>query len=200
MRPCVALLHSDDDPAAPSSPSPTVDESLMPRLDAKEVAAVFSGPLHNFLLAEDEVLGPGAEEEAQRRRELLPKGKWYEGRWGEFHSAPWRVHYFYVPVNHQRVTKPRVREGGLAAIAEQLDEDEEDAGRYMVWGMTGRMLVDAARVAYAREPEFEHNSHFGDEAIIERLAGAGRLTEKKRPAAVELAQEEAKKAKEGSKM
>ncbi|KAG6362109.1 hypothetical protein INS49_010338 [Diaporthe citri] len=202
VRPCVALLHSGDDdesdhPAGP--PSPTVDESLMPRLDAKEVAAVFSGPLHNFLLASDEVL-PGEGED--RRRKLLPKGKWYEGRWAEFHEAPWRVHYFYVPVNHQRVTKPRVREGGLAAIAEQLEEEEEeeDAGRYMVWGMTGRMLVDAARVAYAREPEFEHNKHFGDEAIIERLAGAGRLQEKKRPAAVDLAQQEAKKAKEGSKM
>ncbi|KAJ0107904.1 hypothetical protein J7T55_007116 [Diaporthe amygdali] len=195
VRPCVALLHSDDDSAA-AAPSPTVDESLMPRLDAKEVAAVFSGPLHNFLLAQDEV-APGGDE-AQRRK-LLPKGKWYEGRWAEFHEARWRVHYFYVPVNHQRVTKPRVREGGLAAIAEQLDE-EEDVGRYMVWGMTGRMLVDAARVAYAREPEFEHNTHYGDEALIERLAGAGKLQEKKRPAVVELVQEEAKRAKEGSKM
>ncbi|KAI3401749.1 hypothetical protein diail_9413 [Diaporthe ilicicola] len=205
VRPCVALLHSDDDPDPAAPPSPTVDESLMPRLDAKEVAAVFSGPLHNFLLAQDEVLPPtGGEEqgeEAQKGRKLLPKGKWYEGRWGEFHGVPWRVHYFYVPVNHQRVTKPRVREGGLAAIADELEEEEDDdAGRYMVWGMTGRMLVDVARVAYAAEPEFEHNKHFGDEAIIERLAGAGRLTEKKRPAAVELAQQEAKKAKEGSKM
>ena len=210
MRPCVALLHSGDDdesdrPAA-GPPAPTVDESLMPRLDAKEVAAVFSGPLHNFLLAEDEVVvpsdGDGDGDEARRRmRALLPGGKWYEGRWAEFHEAPWRVHYFYVPVNHQRVTKPRVREGGLAAIAEQLEEEEEEgAGRYMVWGMTGRMLVDAARVAYAREPEFEHNKHYGDEALIERLAGAGRLGEKKRPAVAELAQQEAKKAKEGSKM
>lgn len=202
VRPCVALLHSGDDdetdePDRTAPPSPTVDESLMPRLDAKEVAAVFSGPLHNFLLAEDEVL-PGEGE--SRRRALLPKGKWYEGRWAEFHEAPWRVHYFYVPVNHQRVTKPRVREGGLAAIAEQLEDEEEDAGRYMVWGMTGRMLVDAARVAYAREPEFEHNKHFGDEAIIERLSASGRLTEKKRPAAVDLEQQEAKKAKDGSKM
>jgi peroxisomal coenzyme A diphosphatase NUDT7 len=202
VRPCVALLHSGDDdeadePNSAGPPSPTVDESLMPRLDAKEVAAVFSGPLHNFLLAEDEV--PPGDGEA-RRRALLPKGKWYEGRWAEFHEVPWRVHYFYVPVNHQRVTKPRVREGGLAAIAEQLEDEEEDAGRYMVWGMTGRMLVDAARVAYAREPEFEHNKHIGDEAIIERLAAEGRLTERKRPAAVDLAQQEAKRAKEGSKM
>lgn len=212
VRPCVALLHSssDDDAAAAASgsaPSPTADESLIPKLDAKEVAAVFSAPLHNFLLAEDEVL-PGEEgedDDARSKREedkkkkktkntkVLPKGRWYEGRWAEFHSSPWRIHYFYVPVNHQRVTRPKAREGGLAALAEPLEDGAEDeaegegdeAGRYMVWGMTGRMLVDAARVAYAREPEFEHNTHYGDEALIERLAGEGRLTreKKRRPAA-----------------
>lgn len=130
----------------------------------------------------------------------LPPGQWYEGRWTEWHSAPWRVHYFYVPVNHQRVTKPKEREGGLKAIAEHLEEEEE-AGRYMVWGMTGRMLVDTARVAYAREPEFEHNKHFGDETLLERLAGMGRLGEKKRRPSAELIPEEAKKThKEESKM
>ncbi|ROW01727.1 hypothetical protein VSDG_01969 [Cytospora chrysosperma] len=235
VRPCVALLHSSDgDAASGSAPSPTADESLIPRLDAKEVAAVFSAPLHNFLLAEDEML-PGEEGEddnARNKREednkkkkkttkntkVLPKGSWYEGRWAEFHSSPWRIHYFYVPVNHQRVTRPKAREGGLAALAEPLEDGAEDeaegegdeAGRYMVWGMTGRMLVDAARVAYAREPEFEHNTHYGDEALIERLAGEGRLTrEKKRrpaagvgePAAQEGVDVDVDKAKEaGSKM
>ncbi|KUI60010.1 Peroxisomal coenzyme A diphosphatase 1, peroxisomal [Cytospora mali] len=183
VRPCVALLHSSDPAAAEAA------------LDAKEVAAVFSGPLHNFLLAEDEVT-PGEE----GGKKVLPKGQWYEGRWAEFHNSPWRIHYFYVPVNHQRVTKPKVREGGLAAIAEQLEDEEEEVGRYMVWGMTGRMLVDTARVAYGREPEFEHNAHFGDEALIERLSSAGRLGDKKRHAAGELVQDETKKAKEGSKM
>ena len=37
------------------------------------------------------------------------------------------------------------------------------------------MLVDCARVAYAEEPEFEHNAHFGDEDIIRRLISVGRL-------------------------
>lgn len=200
----MALLHSDEDPADQKT-SPTADESLIPKLDAKEVAAVFSGPLHNFLLAEDEVL-PGDEEAgagagSTRGAKVLPEGQWYEGRWAEFHDTPWRVHYFYVPVSHQRVTRPRAREGGLAAIAEQPEEEDgAGAGRYMVWGMTGRMLVDAARVAYAREPEFEHNAHYGDEAVIERMAGAGGLGEKKRPAAVEAARHEDDKAKEGSKM
>lgn len=196
MRPCVALLHSDDPPGA-EAPSPTVEESLMPNLDAKEVAAVFSGPLHNFLLAEDEV----REEEMDggKGRKALPPGKWYEGKWLDWHNHPWRVHYFYVPVTHQRVTKPRVREGGLAAISDNLEEEEEELGRYMVWGMTGRMLVDAARVAYAMEPEFEHNTHYGDEKLIEFLAAEGKLKEKKPRPEGEVA-EEAKKVKDESKM
>lgn len=200
VRPCVALLHSDDPPASSpgAKPSPTVDESLMPKLDAKEVAAVFSGPLHNFLLTEDEV-----HPEQRATGQQPPPGKWYEGKWIEWQNHPWRAHYFYVPVMHQRVTKPKVRDGGQAAIAEHLDEEEEDTGRYMVWGMTGRMLVDCARVAYGREPEFEHNKHFGDEALIEKAASAGRLKEKKRRLDDELVAEGedgVKKTKEGSKM
>lgn len=206
VRPCVALLHSDDPPpgTANAKPSPTVEESLMPRLDAKEVAAVFSGPLHNFLLAEDEVILPADKteqpNETEKSRKPLPPGKWYEGKWLEWHNHPWRVHYFFVPVTHQRVTKPKVREGGLAAIAEHLEEEEEEAGRYMVWGMTGRMLVDTARIAYAKEPKFEHNTHYGDEALIELLASGGKLTEKKRRPEGELVQEEVKKLKDESKM
>lgn len=169
----------------------------MPRLDAKEVAAVFSGPLHNFLLAEDETIPPADDAGAGGKE--LPPGKWYEGRWLEWHDSPWRVHYFHVPVTHQRVTKPKVREGGLAALAEHLEEEEQEAGRYMVWGMTGRMLVDTARVAYAREPEFEHNRHFGDETLIERLAGLGSLYEKKRKPETEVVQELAEKTKDGGK-
>jgi hypothetical protein len=42
--------------------------------------------------------------------------------------------------------------------------------------MTARIIVDAARVAYAQEPEFEHNSHFGDEEMIAKLRRLGRLS------------------------
>jgi len=188
VRPCVALLHTGADPAAPS-----VDEALIPRLDAKEVAAVFSAPFHNFLLAHDEVL-PGQD------ASKLPEGDWYEGSWTHWHETPWRMHYFYVPVHNQRVQKPRVREGGLAAISEDLEEEEEEeeesVGRYKVWGMTARMLVDAAMVAYGRAPEFEHNSHFGDEKIIQGLERMGRLGPKKKLGSVITADD----AKEASKM
>lgn len=47
---------------------------------------------------------------------------------------------------------------------------------YRIFGMTGRIIVDAARVAYAQEPEFEHNSHFGDEEMISKLRRLGRLS------------------------
>ncbi len=145
VRPCVAFLHSDDESGKKSA---SVEETMIPRLDAKEVAAVFSAPFHNFLRAEDEV----------RAGEKLPgqKSDWYSGDWTEWHEGRWRMHHFYVPINNQVVTKPKVREGGQSAIAEQIDE-EEDAGmtRYKVWGMTARILVDAARVAYDEEPTFE---------------------------------------------
>lgn len=58
-------------------------------------------------------------------------------------------------------------------------EEKEKSGvltRYRVFGMTARMLVDVARVAYAEEPEFEHNSHFGDERLIAQLRKMGRLS------------------------
>jgi peroxisomal coenzyme A diphosphatase NUDT7 len=184
VRPCVAFLHADD---VPEKKSLLVGETMIPRLDAKEVAAVFSAPFHNFLKAQDEH-GEG---------DLPPEGHWYDGRWGEWHGVSWRVHNFHVPVNNQRVVKPKVREGGQAALAEELEEEErEGAQRYLVWGLTGRMLVDCARIAYGEKPEFEHNHHFGDEAIIARLEAEGRLPDKKRKeVGLEALKEDVKDAK-----
>lgn len=199
VRPCVAFLHVNDPPvltgtisaspsgqATPPSVSITVEEGLIPRLDAKEVAAVFSAPFHNFLRATDE---------AALQRPPLPAGTWYEGSWVPWNEQRWRLHYFYVPVNNQRVTKPKVRDGGLAAIAEEAPEEE--VGRYKVWGMTARIIVDAATVAYGEEPEFEHNTHFGDEVMIESLEKIGRLGEKKKTGS-ELTSDDVKKASEGA--
>jgi coenzyme A diphosphatase NUDT7 len=205
VRPCVAFLHSDDESGKLSA---SVEESMIPRLDAKEVAAVFSAPFHNFLRAEDE----------QREGEKLP-GKpsdWYSGTWTNWHEGQWRMHFFWVPIDNQVVTKPKVREGGQAAIAEQLDEAEEAGmARYKVWGMTARILVDAARVAYGEEPTFEvrssprsacefkannkqHNSHFGDEAMMEKLFEMGMMSEKKK-AGSEFTQQDLLKAAAAAK-
>jgi hypothetical protein len=62
--------------------------------------------------------------------------------------------------------------------AEELEEKEKsgEVTRYRVFGMTARILVDVARVAYGEDPEFEHNSHFGDETMIANLRKMGRLS------------------------
>ncbi|KFX95865.1 hypothetical protein V490_03642 [Pseudogymnoascus sp. VKM F-3557] len=143
VSPCVAYLHSD------GANGETAEEAMIPTLDAKEVAAVFSAPFHNFLKLQDEV----------PEGETVPgsKSDWYEGSWVDWHDGyRWRVHNFYVPVNNQKVTKPKVREGGLKAIAEQLEEEEE-----------------------AGMERYKHNEHYGDEKLMETLFKIGRMGEKK---------------------
>jgi 8-oxo-dGTP pyrophosphatase MutT (NUDIX family) len=160
VRPCVALLHSHDPETGLDA---SVAERLLPRLDAREVAAVFSAPFKNFLYHEDLPDQPG-----------LP-GKpsdWYKGSWTDWHENQWRMHNFFVPVTNQVVSKPK-RNEGQKVVASHLDK----LSRYRVFGMTARILVDAARYAYDQEPTFEHNSHFGDEEMILRLRKLGRLGE-----------------------
>ncbi|CAK7205650.1 8-oxo-dGTP diphosphatase [Sporothrix eucalyptigena] len=254
VRPCIALLHAgegDTDAADKKNGDGTSsngndndvtpDEALIPKLDAKEVAAVFSAPFHNFLLPVDEVSKDDGmplalsqikhKKGKPQRRPKLPPGPWYEGSWIHWHEEPWRMHFFYVPVVGQRVAKPRKRirsdddstdadskkKPTAAVVAadqavgtppavivekedEQKDEDEATAdeiedspGRYKVWGMTARIVVDAAKLAYGEIPAFEHNAHFGDERVIEGLEKMGRLGEKKKVGS-ELTHEDLKEA------
>lgn len=94
------------------------------------------------------------------------------------------MHHFFVPITNQTVSKPRHKKSPEQDIAvDRLQEEEKSGGlkRYRVFGMTARILVDAARVAYGQEPEFEHNSHFGDEDMIQRLKSIGRLSPIRKP-------------------
>lgn len=204
VRPCVAYLKSgaareaEDGKGTESSArhaAPARD--LLPKLDAKEVAAVFTAPFHNFLRAED-------EDEGDRRN--VP-GKWYMGSWHSWHEEAWRMHQFFVPVvkggvvkaNEQQVVIDHAKDGddNPAAVSEVAPEkgggswDKNAIGknsskdqtvnalaqpRYRVFGMTARILVDCARVAYGEDPNYEHNSHFGDEDMMARLLKIGRLS------------------------
>ncbi|KEY65964.1 hypothetical protein S7711_06624 [Stachybotrys chartarum IBT 7711] len=165
VTPCVAFLHAERE--SPDQPPPLVDESMIPRLDAREVAAVFSAPFYNFLKMDDLPARPG---------EQHPPGPWYEGAWTAWKDIRWRVHNFYVPVNNQKVSKPR-RSSTQGNLAEKLEDEEEREGRFKVWGMTGRLLVDAARIAYGEEPEMEHNDTFGDLDVIEQAKAEGQFEE-----------------------
>ncbi|KAK7459341.1 hypothetical protein CaCOL14_002710 [Colletotrichum acutatum] len=177
VRPCVAFLHADEDPDE-DDPSPLVEERMIPRLDAKEVAAVFSAPFQNFLRSKDADLPSSSSK-------VLPPGHWYDGSWIQWKEHPWRVHNFYVPVDDQRVTTPGNAievDHPQSNLAEKLEEekDKEGGGRFKVWGLTAHMLVDCARIAYGKDPEFECNEHFGDEEIILQAEREGSLVEKKR--------------------
>ena len=81
---------------------------------------------------------------------------WYKGIWGMWNETRWRMHNFYVP---------KIDSKGRSS-------DEA----YRVFGMTARILVDVAKVAYAETPNFEHNEEMGDEAMIRRLIASGRLS------------------------
>ena len=82
------------------------------------------------------------------------------------------MHQFYVP---------RGREPWKAGGS---DEDRsrgaaDDNAPYKVFGLTARMLVDAARIAYGMDPDFEHNETLGEEDIIEDLLHKGLIDGKK---------------------
>ena len=196
VRPCVAFLKT---PApSPRNQTPDAARDFLPKLDAKEVAAVFTAPFHNFLSEKD-------EDPAQREVE----GDWYKGSWHTWNDSAWRMHNFSVPVSSstsfiakrpESYADPRPSSGSdtnsnkkpgagqgksgmqpaLPRSFYRVSGDALAQPRYRVFGMTARILVDAARVAYGEEPQFEHNSHFGDEEMIEKLIRIGRLSEEKR--------------------
>ncbi|KAI9374764.1 hypothetical protein BJX61DRAFT_532120 [Aspergillus egyptiacus] len=170
VRPCVALLHTYDEQTGQDA-DPEI--SLIPRLDAREVAAVFTAPFHDFLHARgDSALGDPEE--------------WYEGLWTEWYNTNWRMHQFFVPINPRTVVKPRPKRVEQEEAMHNLAEKEQsgEVTRYRVFGMTARILVDVARIAYNQEPEFEHNRHTGDEELITRLRKMGKLKAKVKKARI----------------
>lgn len=167
VRPCVAYLST-------THPTETADEVLLPRLSAPEVSAVFTAPLRGFLKKRGVESETGEAADGGEGDE-----EWYQGQWMSWHESSWRMHNFYVPIAGQKVVRPKPK---MHTYSHDRSEEEllraEEAGlitRYRVWGMTARILVDAARIAYGEEPEFEHNAKLGDEDLIERLIKEGEL-------------------------
>jgi hypothetical protein len=185
VRPCVAFLRPTTPFSSSGSHDLSVEEKLIPRLDPKEVAAVFTAPLHNFLRKEWEGEGP-----APVQKDGRPE-KWYRGSWADWHESRWRMHNFYMPRpprpslfhNPLNASPPSSPEPSSHGALPSGDDPRPESSAldslttFRVFGMTARILVDAARVAYGEEPEFEHNSHHGDEEMIARLLKMGRLSE-----------------------
>jgi len=154
---------------------------LIPRLDAKEVAAVFSAPFRGFLKEELD------DEDLRLEGGSRPKGasngggggreKWYKGTWTDWHETRWRMHNFHVPRSSGSVVTFASSD---PASSNTTSSSSPRLSHFRVFGMTARILVDCARVAYAEEPKFEHNSHFGDEVLIQRLVRMGGMSEERK--------------------
>ncbi|KAF2118358.1 NUDIX hydrolase domain-like protein [Lophiotrema nucula] len=170
VRPCVAFLcPSSTNPTESAAEANAVEDKMIPRLDPKEVAAVFSAPFRNFLHKNWTSDGPGPVS-----KNGTPHS-WYRGSWTDWHESRWRMHNFYIP-KPPPSSPSQIQSKSPSSSENPLD----DLTTFRVFGMTARILVDAARVAYGEEPEFEHNSHFGDEDMIARLLKMGRLSEIRR--------------------
>ncbi|KIW07469.1 uncharacterized protein PV09_01437 [Verruconis gallopava] len=197
VRPCVAYISPNPSYDWPKDkPIPSAEEVLLPRLDAREVAAVFSAPFHNFLRETDERIehrSTDAGEDVGAEATGFP-AQWYQGMWTDWHESRWRMHNFYVPVAGQTVAWSKPQSSSSPALgstslpyrdlpraATAVRQAKDTMKRFRVFGMTARILVDAARQAYDEEPEFEHNSHFGDEDMIGRLLRIGRLGPIRKP-------------------
>ncbi|KAF2836173.1 hypothetical protein M501DRAFT_901431, partial [Patellaria atrata CBS 101060] len=193
VMPCVAFLNPSASPSSLSEAStrtaaiPDVETTLIPRLDAKEVAAVFTAPFASFL---ESSLPPSSSSSAANPTPAPEAHKWYHGLWTEWHETRWRMHNFYVPYSSSNPVlsspsssspfKPSSSPDVSTVSDTRTPTDIRNPTHFRVFGMTARILVDAARVAYAREPEFEHNGHFGDEGLIARLLGCGLLQSERR--------------------
>ncbi|KAF2682677.1 hypothetical protein K458DRAFT_369659 [Lentithecium fluviatile CBS 122367] len=187
VRPCVAFLcpsssstSKDDNSAAAAS---AVEDKMIPRLDPKEVAAVFTAPFHNFLRKSWTGAAPGPTSADGKPH------SWYRGSWTDWHESRWRMHNFYIPRPPSSPTQLRHNPSSSPSSSQQQPEGDDPRPEptpfpslptFRVFGMTARILVDAARVAYGEEPDFEHNSHFGDEEMIGQLLKVGRMSEVRR--------------------
>ncbi|KAJ4287251.1 8-oxo-dGTP diphosphatase [Kalmusia sp. IMI 367209] len=200
VRPCVAFLCPSTSPTTSTSSdegetnesASAVEEKMIPRLDPKEVAAVFTAPFAQFLRKEWVRAEPGPVNSTGG------KHSWYRGTWTDWHESRWRMHNFYIPkpppssapqlrrnparsssASSLSLSGSEAKKGGVPEGDDPRPEPTafENLSSFRVFGMTARILVDAARVAYGEEPDFEHNSHFGDEEMLGRLLRVGRLSE-----------------------
>ena len=196
VRPCVAYLESPE-PSARNK-DPDVARDILPRLDRCEVAAVFTAPFYNFLKQHD--LHPGTRREFPGDWYQGSWRHWHESAW-RMHQffVPVSRETAFLADNPRGSSDPnrppRTRESTSSSTTSEGTSDRSSSSlqpplprsaatgaddalaqpRYCVFGMTARIVVDSARVAYDEEPAYEHNSHFGDEDLIDRLLRVGRM-------------------------
>lgn len=126
VRPCVAYLSPT---TTSDSEDISVEDRLIPRLDPKEVAAVFTAPFHSFLEKDWTGEGPGPVQKDGRME------KWYRGAWTDWHESRWRMHNFYIP-KPPSTPSSLLKNPGTSEVEEPSALDALTTFR--VFGMTAR--------------------------------------------------------------
>lgn len=121
--------------------------------ESGEVAEVFSVPLQHFLYTTHPPDSSNFHQTAKTPIANAPP--WYEGEYTTWGGLRWWMHHFAV----LRRTGKRIGEPAY----------------FSVWGLTARILVDVARVAYAQPPQMTHNETVGDEALLHGLVAGGHM-------------------------
>lgn len=93
VRPCVALLHSYD---AQTGENADPEVSLIPSLNAGEVAAIFTAPFRDFL----RIRPSSAQPQSGVVGDKGDPGDWYRGSWSLWHNSNWRskIFFFFSPL------------------------------------------------------------------------------------------------------
>lgn len=96
-------MHSYDETTGQTADPET---ALIPRLDAKEVAAMFTARFQDFLRKEVDFSSlPGRQEEEDDVERQRPED-WYQGSWTTWHESDWRSMYL-SQLNSSRALKNR---------------------------------------------------------------------------------------------
>ncbi|KAK9240983.1 hypothetical protein V1525DRAFT_393355 [Lipomyces kononenkoae] len=86
---------------------------------------------------------------------------WYKGFSMDWSGLTRRQHVFSVKATDNDIILNK--------------DDIMEQSVYKVWGLTARILLDAGRIGYGREPDMEYLSMDGDELLISKLIEIGHL-------------------------
>lgn len=147
VRPCVAFLRTPA-PSPQHGLNPDATRDILPKLDPREVEAVFTANFMNFLYERDldvDTTKEGEDKDKKKRRsgeEVKDEGVWYKGSWHSWHESAWRMHQFFVPVRKGEVwlaskkperytaaRDPNEKKPGGAMQKKKEEEEEEETGK-----------------------------------------------------------------------
>lgn len=126
--------------------------------DNGEVSEVFSVPLRHFLYENHPPDSscfqryPEPHSSSENGSGLKP---WYDGVFTNWNGLQWQQHHYHV--------------------LKRTNKKVGDSPYFNVWGLTARILLDVASVAYNQVPEMKHSSVIGDERLLLALESVGAM-------------------------